>query len=68
MVTSTEVSSGIDLNEAKKQLKPVSGTTTGKETGTSDVIDLNETRKNLKPVSGTTTGKETANFRWNRFK
>ena len=49
----------VDFDEVKKSLKPVSGTTTGKETQGSEGIDLNETRKNLKPVSGTTTGKET---------
>ncbi|OAT89132.1 hypothetical protein A6P36_05200 [Candidatus Arthromitus sp. SFB-turkey] len=49
----------VDFDEVKKSLKPVSGTTTGKETQGSEGIDLNETRKNLRPVSGTTTGKET---------
>ena len=49
----------VDFGEVKKSLKPVSGTTTGKETQGSEGIDLNEARKNLKPVSGTTTEKET---------
>ena len=46
----------VDFGEVKKSLKPVSGTTTGKETQGSEGIDLNEAKKNLRPVSGSGAG------------